>query len=239
MASFYSNIALLHGLLGIGAFGSFWTAALTMKGSPVHRRAGRIYLVIMTGLMLSATWLAAVIAQRGRIVLASFLAYLVLITATSMALGWRAVRRPRDRAAYYGRSFRVLAVVNLLVSVGVLVLGLRVSNVLLSGFSIAGLLVGTRMLQGARRTAAAESRPWWLEEHYVAMLGCGVATHIAFLAIGAPRIAAALGVQLPGWYSLLAWFAPLALAQLAVLALRRRYASPRIAALALPSSASG
>jgi hypothetical protein len=53
------------------------------------------------------------------------------------------------------------------------------------------------------------------------MLGCGVATHIAFLGIGIRRLTDALGVQVD--LGMVAWFAPLVVSFLAGLWLERKY----------------
>jgi len=66
---------------------------------------------------------------------------------------------------------------------------------------------------------------WWLREHIGAMLGCGVATHIAFLGIGIRRLTDALGV--PVDLGLVAWFAPVAVSFLAGLWLERKYLAAR------------
>ena len=62
------------------------------------------------------------------------------------------------------------------------------------------------------------------DEHYTAMLGNGVATHIAFLGIGLPRLLPAVdGTALH--YA--AWFGPLGAAVIAKWLLDRRW-QPRV-----------
>ena len=49
----YSLIAMLHAGLGVVALGSFWIAGLSRKGSPLHRGAGKAYLLSMIGIVAS------------------------------------------------------------------------------------------------------------------------------------------------------------------------------------------
>lgn len=214
----YSLFVALH--VGAGAFAllAFWLNAALRKGSGAHRYVGRAYLVAMTAVIASGVPLLVQRVIDGHPVTAAFLGYLLLLTASVTWLLWRAVR---DRAApqrYTGRMYGAIAIANLLSGLGVLVLGMRVGAPLLIGFSMVGLATGIDML---RKRATLTSRPlWWREEHYGAMLGCGVATHIAFLGIGLPRLLPAVdGAAL----QYLAWFGPLAVALVAKVLLDRRF----------------
>ena len=91
---------------------------------------------------------------------------------------------------------------------------------LLMGFSAIGLFTGQDML---RKRARIAGRPlWWREEHYAAMLGNGVATHIAFLGLGLPRLLPMIdGTAL----HYVAWFGPLVVAIVAKPLLDRRFAA--------------
>ena len=101
-------------------------------------------------------------------------------------------------------------------------------------FSLIGLLLGVDMWR--RRRIIPRQPQWWLREHYSAMLGNGVATHIAFLVIGLPRL-------LPGidggalYYA--AWFVPLVVSIAANVWLDRRFrfSGPSARPLATPTRA--
>jgi len=104
---------------------------------------------------------------------------------------------------------------------GVLAMGLfwaQGSQVIFVAFSLVGLLGGFGMLRFARQ--APTNPRWWMQEHLGAMIGNGVATHIAFLGIGLPKILPMLaGPTLQN----LSWLAPLAMAVLARIWLGRKY----------------
>jgi hypothetical protein len=218
----YPLLVAAHAAIGVVALVSFWSAAFLRKGSPLHRRAGQLYLLAMTGIVTTGAPMALYAWQvRERPVTAAFLAYLVVITATGVWSAWRAIRDKHDVARYTGPVYAALAWLSLLSGVAILALGMKAGAPLLAGFSVVGLFAGFDMLRKRRRRAQLAARPrWWLVEHYTAMVGNGIATHIAFLGIGLPRL-------LPGVdgtaLHYLAWFGPLVVAVAAKLMLDRRW----------------
>ena len=223
----YQTLVAVHAGIGVIALASFWSAAFLRKGSALHRRAGQIFLLAMTGIiatglpMAAYAWLA-----RDRPVIAAFLAYLLVITATGVWSSWRAIRDKQDVARYTGPVYVAFAWLSLLSGIGVLVLGLRVNMPLLSGFSVVGLFTGCDMLRKRRNRERLGAQPrWWMIEHYTAMLGNGVATHIAFLGIGLPRLLPAIDGTVLHYT---AWFGPLVVAVAMKLVLDRRW-KPRAA----------
>lgn len=218
----YKTLLLTHAACGTVALATFWAAAFARKGSPLHRGVGKAYLLAMIGIVVTAIPMAITFYFRGLWPVAVFLGYLTVITSTSMWLGWRSIRRKRDQAAYRDKAYLGVAIANLACAVTVFAIGAQVTQVLLMGFSVVGLMTGTQMLWRAWRPMAAGN--WWLQEHYGSMLGCGVATHVAFLNLGFGRIAQMLGYQPPEWYQLLGWMVPVAAAVIAGIFLDRRYA---------------
>lgn len=59
-------------------------------------------------------------------------------------------------------------------------------QLIITSFSLIGLIGAYQMYQ-FQRAAPADPR-WWMREHIRAMIGNGVATHIAFMQIGLPKI---------------------------------------------------
>lgn len=208
----YEILKTLHAIIGVTALLTFWGAGIARKGTQAHRLVGRTYLVAMCGILATGFPMAAFAIRAGHEVTGTFLAYLLLITATAMWQAWRAIRDKHDYSAYTGRMYRVLMVANAVGGLGVLALGLTIQNVLLSGFSFIGIVAAWQMFQGIRRGPAHTL--WWREAHMDAMLGNAIATHIAFLSIGLPKLLPMLaGPVLQN----LAWFGPIA----AVLVVRR------------------
>ncbi len=220
----YTVTLITHLALGGAALLSYWVAALARKGSSPHKLAGKLYLLSMIGLLIPAIPLSLRIAWLKSPVFGAFLFYLLLITVTALWRGWFASRHKRDFARYTGAGFRRLAWMNLIAGASVLVLGALQVNAVFMGFSLVGLLGGAGMLRLARR-GPVQSR-WWLAEHYGAMLGAGVATHIAFLSLGLPRLLPGLsGPTLQN----IAWLGPLVAAGLARAWLNGSYRLPPVA----------
>ncbi len=217
----YKTLVIVHGLAGVTALLTFWAAAFARKGSPLHRGVGKAYLLAMVGICVTAVPMAIQFYASGRPGIATFLAYLVVVTATAMWLGWRSIRSKRDQASFRGRGYLALALLNLGSSALVFAVGWNMDQVLLMGFSLIGTLGGVQML--ARRARPMAAGNWWLQEHYGAMVGCGAATHVAFLSIGLNRLVQLAGFAPPSWYPLLAWALPVGTAFLAAFLLDRKY----------------
>ncbi|MGE4071316.1 MAG: hypothetical protein AB7E72_09100 [Lysobacterales bacterium] len=220
----YHYLVLAHIAAGSIALLTFWIAAIARKGSPLHKRVGKYYLLAMIGIVATALPMALVFVARGRLGVGVFLGYLVVITASGMWLSWRSIQLKRDRPGYFNPRFRQVAWLNLLAGLAVFGVGLQLGSALLMGFCWVGVIIGIGMLRRAGNPPAMAN--WWLREHYGSMLGNGVATHIAFLGIGLNGFLASFGIPS---LMLLPWFAPLLVAGVAAVYLDRRYGGQKTA----------
>lgn len=220
----YRWLVYAHITAGSLALLTFWTAAIARKGSPLHVRVGRVYLGAMHGVVLSALPMALVFFARGKPGIGTFLLYLVVLSGTSIWLARRAIRKKRDVQGYHDRRYRLVGWANLVAGAASLAVGLKLGSTLLGGFSFVGIAIGIGMLRQARRLP--DARNWWLKEHYGAMLGNGVATHVAFLGIGMRTVIASFD---QAWLQLVPWFGPLAVAMVAGVILDRRYGARPVA----------
>ena len=221
MPDTYRVLVLLHMAAGTIALVAYWSAALARKGSPLHVRSGRVFWKAMLVICATAVPMSIFFFMRGRPRTGTFLIYLVLISATAMWVGLRAIRLKQNQAAFLGGYYGAVAVANLLAGLAVLAMGLYGGNPLYIGFSLIGISVGANMLR--RRSQPSAARNWWMPEHLRAMLGCGVATHVAFLAIGLERLVALAGWQMPPNLRLVAWAAPVVVSLAAGVWLNRKY----------------
>ena len=217
----YLVFKLIHIALGCVALLSFWTAGMARKGSPLHVRAGQLYLGSMAGLLAATVpmcWLAWFAGHQKMVM---FLLYLLVITSTGVWLSWRAIRDKRNWARYTGPVYRVLMWLNLASGIAIAGVGLFVAEqmqLIIVCFSLIGIL-GFRNMRRFAAQRPTEPR-WWMRQHLNAMLGNGVATHIAFLSIGLPRLLPMLQGPL---FQNIAWLAPLGVSALAGLYLGRKY----------------
>jgi len=228
---FYDLVKWMHAGVGVVALSTFWLSGFTRKGSAVHKASGKIYLLAMVFILISATVMIVLFSIRPKppgntflTYLAVFLGYLVVITSTSVWCSWRAIRDKRDWPRYTGIVYKTLMVLNGISGLAVAGIGLFGSSqmaLIFTAFSFIGISGALRMWRFTRQPPSDPR--WWLQQHFSAMIGNGVATHIAFLSIGLPKL-------IPQWsgpvLQNIAWLGPLMLAFIAGALLNRKYAAP-------------
>ncbi len=221
----YDLVKFAHACICALALLTFWLSGLARKGSLLHKASGKIYLLAMTGILISALPMTVAFITRQHPVAAAFLAYLLVITSTSVWCSWRAVRDKRDWARYTGPVYRILMVLNGLSGLAIAYIGLFVTDrmaLIFTAFSLIGMINAASMWRFSR-AAPADPR-WWLKQHFGAMIGNGVATHIAFLSIGLPKLLPMLSGPL---LQNAAWLGPLSLSVIAGIYLNRKYMKPK------------
>lgn len=223
----------VHIVAGVIALATFWTAASLRKGSPAHLNVGRTFMIAMTVIALTGVPLALSAFARGAPILGTVLLYIVVITVTPTWLAWRAVRDQRDFSRFVGPTYRALAWLNVAAGLVVLGFGLWIQNALLMLIAPIGLLGGFFMLRFAHQVPTGKR--WWLVRHYGAIIGAGIATHVAFLNIGFARL---LPPELGSTAQKLSWIVPFAVAFLARWYLDRKYA-PKHATVPAQQAAAG
>ncbi|GJM10176.1 MAG: hypothetical protein DHS20C11_24520 [Lysobacteraceae bacterium] len=219
----YQALLKTHMIAGLLALPIFWIPALTKKGSPIHRRAGKWFLILMVFVAATGLPLALRFVAIGRFVSGTFLAYLFVITATALATAWYALKFKRDYRQFYGNPYLLVGLVNLLVGATVLYLGLSNGTTLLTLFSFIGIATGVSMFVRKRRIDRGEpDSTWWLQEHLGGMFAAGIAAHVAFGAFGLSRIWPAYA-SIEGWIGMLPWLAPVVIGTVAISVQTRKY----------------
>lgn len=231
----YLIVRNIHIGLGVVALLSFWTTAVLRKGTALHRRIGGVYMLAMTGILVTALPLAGAAFAGRQPVKGAFLSYLILIVGTALWIAWRAIEDRRSLTQFMGIWLLPVAWANILAGLGIFVTGLTFSAPILMGLALIGPLVGRQLLR--LRTHPPTGRGWWLQRHYTAIIASGAGTHISFLNIGLQHL-------VPHTYSgaanLFAWFAPVITAALALIWVHHRYSRAfRSGSTFLVSPASG
>jgi hypothetical protein len=217
---------------GVVALVAFWVPAVARKGSPLHRKGGRVYVRGMSVVLATSLPLSAVSFVRGNWVAGTFLLYLFVITATALYTGLRALRSKGGPRQLITPTYVALAWATLLGGVVVLVLGVATKTWLLAGFSLIGLTTGPAAL-AFMQNPPGDPRYWWYE-HLGGMIGSGIAAHVAFLNFGAQRLIP--GFDLGSW-GMLAWFAPVVIGIVASNRIEAHYRAKFATRLSTPGSA--
>ena len=202
----YGVIVALHIAAGSIALVAFWTAGIARKRRGLHVKAGTIYLFAMRGILVTGLPMALTAFVRGQPVKGTFLLYLVALVATTVYIAPRAVRMKRDFDAFRSGGYRFFAWALPVVALASFTMGVVSNAPVLWGFSLVGLFVGYTMQRTLRRTAPEPG--WWLRQHYSAMIGNGIGTHVAFFSIGLAHL---LPAGYAGVSQNLPWFGPLAI----------------------------
>ena len=221
----YESIVTLHAFAGTLALLAFWAAAFSRKGSIIHVRSGKLYLSAMVAVLASGFPIAIARFLQGQPVTGAFLSYLLIISTTTAWLSWRAVRDQGNWRRFTGPIYRVLMWLNLAGGLSMFAVGYFFasnSRPVVMGYSLIGLLVFNGMRKFAK-VPPAGSR-WWLGQHINGMMGNAVATHVAFLSIGLPKLIP----QLAGpTLQMMSWFGPIVAALLAGSYFSRKFVRQR------------
>jgi hypothetical protein len=216
--TFYEIARNLHIIGGTVALTAFWVTWILRKGTSRHRLIGRIYLIAIAFVIVTAVPLALGSFAKGAPLRGVFLLYLVVITGTPAWLAWRAIRDKANVKRYTGGVYHALAWLSILSGAIVLALGLKHQVFLLSGFSAVGIITGALMLRFAMKPPT--ERNWWMSEHYGSIIATGVATHVAFINLGLSHLVPAEWTQQLLHFS---FFSPLIIAVAARKWLDRKY----------------
>lgn len=218
----------LHIAGGAVALTTFWTAATTRKGGPLHRKAGRLFMLAMCAILATGVMLVVRRFADGDPTSGTYLGYLFFITGQACWMAWRAVQDKADWRVMVARpAWQLWMWSSLLAGIATLALGLQTGNPVLLGFSLIGPILFARMRRFARRGPARSN--WHVIQHYQSILGAGIATHVAFLGVGMshvwPLLAKVWPTLPPALVYSFPWYAPVAVALIALAMLNRRYGS--------------
>lgn len=171
-----------HVAVGTVVLASFWTAALAAKGSPRHRRGGRVYVFAMSALLALTLVMTVGMVLDGDPRRALFNVYVSLISVVSVWMAWSSVAYRHDIRRYLGWPFRLLLAA--MAGYGLFVLSLAprmpqpARSAMVLAFAVLGLAIAAAMAW--RLWKRDDSPRWWLAEHLTAMSINFAATHASF-----------------------------------------------------------
>ena len=207
MANLFQSLRWVHIAAGSIALILFWIPAIAPKGGRTHIRAGWVYVVCMSVVVVTAFAMSGLaftiplairgITQplspaalsdflRGQRIFATFLAYLAGVT---LAAGWQGIwatetkREPKTMRTPFSLTLNVVV---LLGGLTVLVLGIKYRSGPLIGLSPIGPLIGAGNLRYILQ--GPQTRMHWWYEHLGSMTGTAIAAYTAFLVFGGARL---------------------------------------------------
>jgi hypothetical protein len=223
----------IHIVAGATGIIAFWVPVLGRKGSPNHRRWGRVFNRCMLAVGCAAIGLstATLIDPLGthphlaghpdfrdpaliRAVFGWMMLYLAILTINLTWYGWLAVRNGRRHHLNREWRNRALQWLVLAAAVNCAVQAWLAGIPLLAGMAVIGFAtVGTNW-HFLRQDDPGPTL--WLREHIKALVGAGISVYTAFFAFGAVRVAPFLALN-P-----LLWAIPLVVGLTLIVVHRRR-----------------
>jgi hypothetical protein len=184
----FESARLAHIAIGTVVLAAFWAAAFARKGSPLHRRSGRVYVCSMAALLASTLLIAAGSAAAGNPMRAVFNVYVTMLSVASVWMAWSSIAHRGDIGRYLRWPYKSICIVlgayGLVLLALVPKMGVPARMAMVGAFALLGLSIAAAMAWRWRR--GADHARWWLSEHLTAMGINFAATHASFsiLAMG-------------------------------------------------------
>nr|WP_281721923.1 hypothetical protein [Nitrosomonas nitrosa] len=134
--------AMLHAAAGVTGMLSGATALSVVKGSPLHKRAGTVFVIAMGATAASGAYLGVITQEFGNII-AGVLTLYVLITA------WMTVRRPEGEVGKFEIGAFAFATIGALVATYGAAVALQDPEALLGGIPAIVFAVVITLMAGA------------------------------------------------------------------------------------------
>ncbi|MDO8907749.1 MAG: hypothetical protein Q7W55_04520 [Pseudohongiella sp.] len=227
----HQSALYLHITGGLAALLLFWIPVFARKGSPIHKRVGRyfallMYMVGISGIILSSLDLLmpvqlhpddAVASVRDR---AIFLFSLSLLVLTTTRHGWLTITHKDNRQPLKHPLQLLLTGALLATGAGLLLLGLSNSNTIYIVFGGLEIVLSIGLLRYTFKRIT-KPREWWTE-HLGGLIASGIGAYTAFVVVGAGTLMGPLYSQWP-WLPVLVWVGPGVIGGIAIGVTTRHY----------------
>lgn len=184
METLFSILLTAHIIVGSLSLVVFWIPVFVKKGGDLHAKIGKIYVILMWMVVLSAFVLSILNVMRGRLIVAGFLGFLSLLTAQPLWYGMAILKHKKTISAKVRKIQSILNYSIFISGLGLILwsvlLGVQNEAILLLIFGILGVVSTFGSIfkkQGVQKS--------WLEEHIEGLVGTGIAAYTAFFAFGA------------------------------------------------------
>ena len=224
MDMIFKVVLFFHIAVGTLSLITFWIPLFTKKGGNAHIKVGKIYILLMWMVVVSAALLCVLRAIQGYYLVASFLGFLALITAEPLWYAIVILKHKKDIPDQVLKIRKMLLSATVIFGAALVVwsviLELQGQAILLLIFGCLGL---TNIPLALKSFEKAKETTNWLMDHIEGMIATGIAAYTAFLAFGGSRF---LSHIFTGPLTAIPWIIPTIVGVITIKIMKKKYAKP-------------
>jgi len=208
----FKALIAVHIVFGVVGLVSFWVPIFSRKGSPVHRRWGRIFAlsILMAGGIAILLALCTLVDPLGthphlddavfvRGIFGVLMLHLGVLTVNLAWYGREVLKNKSDPAGNRRGINLYLQLLLALAAVACVIEGFRISQPLIVAASVIGFAtVATNLMHMLNPAPPPKA---WLREHVKGIVGAGISVYTAFIAFGAVRLMPEIALH-PGLWAI-------------------------------------
>ncbi len=206
MEALTKALLAIHVFCGFSSIILFWIPIFLKKGSKNHILIGKIYVLLMWVVVISAGLLSIKNIILGEFVMAAFLGFLAIITANPLWYGIAILKNKKGLSDSYRKKHMAFNALITLAGILLFAYGIYLkgegAGILMLIFGILGMSSGRDVLTSYHKKNKNTS---WIEEHISGMLVSGIAGYTAFAVFGGSNF---FREYLTGYWSIIPWVAP-------------------------------
>lgn len=204
MDTVFQIILTIHIIAGSLSLVIFWIPIFVKKGGNIHVKIGKIYVLFMWVVVISAFILSVLNLIKTYYISAAFLGYLSIITGHPLWYGITILKHKREVPSSVKSISKVFNWILFLGGIGLIVWSLLLKiegqAILLLIFGIIGVVSSAPLVLSKK-----ESKANWLSEHLEGLVVTGIAAYTAFFAFGGQTL---LGNIFSGSLIFIPWVLP-------------------------------
>lgn len=225
MQTLSSTLLTIHVIAGFFSLALFWLPIFTRKGSINHVKMGKLYMWLMSIVVLTAGILSIKNFYIGQTEAAAFLGFLSLITANPLWKGVAILNQKKGLSKSFQQRRLAFEILVFLAGVALLsyayYLGGEGGAVLMIIFGILGVSnIGTVITLIKNPPQEID----WFVEHGAEMMVSGIAAYTAFFAFGGRTM---FGHIFTGYWMIVPWVAPSIIGTFGIIYMKKYYAQKR------------
>lgn len=206
MESISKILLTTHVVAGFISLIIFWIPIFVRKGGDIHRKVGKVYVLLMWFVVISAFLLSIENFIKGQYFSAVFLGFLTFITGRPL---WSAISILKNKKNLSSSYLTINLVFNIIIglsAIALLIFGLSIwgkaESVMMIFFSLLGLGGGWDAIKQIR---SPMEKVDWYKEHLSGMIVSAIAGYTAFFAFGGRQFFSGI---LTDYWQILPWIAP-------------------------------